>query len=163
MQGLVEILTNELNRHGLMLTTAESCTGGMIAAAITERAGSSSVFERGFVTYSNTSKEELLSVSREILEKHGAVSEETAIAMIHGALANSKADLALSITGIAGPSGGSHDKPVGLVYIGWGCRDKMPITARHIFSGNRAHVRLQAAETALNHLIEFVTNGLKDS
>lgn len=155
MQNLVEILTNELNKQGLMLAAAESCTGGMIAAAMTERAGSSSVFERGFVTYSNDSKEELLDVSREILENYGAVSAETASAMIQGVFRHSHADIAVSVTGIAGPSGGTAEKPVGLVYIGWGNRDRTE-TAKYMFSGDRSEVRRQAAETALQNLIEFL-------
>lgn len=106
-----------LLKHKMMLVTAESCTGGMVAAAITDLAGSSQVFERGFVTYSNESKTELLSVTPWMLQTYGAVSPEVAKAMVDGALKNSKADLAVSVTGIAGPGGGSTEKPVGLVYL----------------------------------------------
>mgnify|MGYP003388420859 CR=1 FL=1 len=156
MRELVELVTNELNKQGLMLATAESCTGGMIAAAMTERAGSSSVFERGFVTYSNDSKQELLDVSREILEKHGAVSAEAATAMVQGVLDHSHANMAISVTGIAGPSGGTPEKPVGLVYIGWGRKGGKPESARYVFSGDRASVRKQSAETALKNILHFL-------
>ncbi len=120
MQDLVETLSNKLKGLGLMLATAESCTGGMIAASMTDRPGSSEVFERGFITYSNEAKTELLDVPKDMLMKHGAVSSQVAIAMVKGAIAHSRAELAVSVTGIAGPDGGSDTKPVGLVYIGFG-------------------------------------------
>jgi nicotinamide-nucleotide amidase len=104
--------------RGLRLATAESCTGGLIAGALTEIAGSSDVVERGFVTYSNEAKSGMLGVSREVIERHGAVSEEVARAMVEGALARSDADIAVAVTGIAGPDGGSAAKPVGLVHFG---------------------------------------------
>jgi nicotinamide-nucleotide amidase len=103
---------------GLLLATAESCTGGLIVGALTEIAGSSEVVERGFVTYSNEAKTAMLGVPRELIERHGAVSEEVAKAMVEGALAHSGADIAVSVTGIAGPGGGSAEKPVGLVHFG---------------------------------------------
>ncbi len=132
-----------------MLATAESCTGGMVAMAVTEQAGSSSVFDRGFVTYSNESKEELLGVSREILENKGAVSRECAEAMVHGIFAHSRADLAISITGIAGPGGATARKPVGLVYIGCGFRDEPTNVTEFHFTGTRAEIRQKSAEEAL--------------
>lgn len=140
-----------------MLATAESCTGGLIAAAMTDRAGSSAVFERGFVTYSNDSKAEAIAVPREIIETRGAVSAETAAAMVQGTLLNSRADLAVSVTGIAGPGGGTPDKPVGLVYIGWGRRGADPITRKHLFTGDRAAIRRQSAEAAVGHLIDYIS------
>ena len=149
MQALVRELSALLKEKGLMLATAESCTGGMVAMAVTDEAGSSSVFERGFVTYSNDSKAELLDVSREILENKGAVSRECAEAMVHGVFAHSRASLALSITGIAGPSGATHRKPVGLVYIGCGLRGAPVTVTEHLFTGTRAHIRKESAETAL--------------
>lgn len=155
----IKKLTNELKELGLMLATAESCTGGMVAMAFTNLAGSSSVFERGFVTYSNDSKRELLNVSHEILESHGAVSRECAAAMVRGTLANSHADVALSITGVAGPGGGSADKPVGLVYIGWGRKGGEPGVAEHHFKGDRASVREQSAHAALCHLGRLLSEG----
>lgn len=110
-------LLDELRAQGLMLTAAESCTGGLISAFLTDIPGSSDVFERGFVTYSNDAKTQMLGVLPDMIETHGAVSEEVACAMASGALAHSKADISIAVTGIAGPGGGSEDKPVGLVYI----------------------------------------------
>ena len=152
---LVEQLSIKLKERGLMLATAESCTGGMIAAAMTERAGSSSVFERGFVTYSNDSKMELLGVSAATIDKFGAVSAETAEAMALGALKFSRAHITVSVTGIAGPSGGTDEKPVGLVYIGWGTRDNIQVKEHH-FKGDRAAVRQQTTAAALKHLLDFL-------
>lgn len=156
MQDLVETLTNKMKGLGLMLATAESCTGGMIAAAMTERPGSSSVFERGFVTYSNDAKIELLDVSKDMLMKYGAVSSQVAIAMVKGAIAHSRAEIAVSVTGIAGPDGGTDKKPVGLVYIGFGDKAGVIEVAEHHFNGDRASVRQQTTEAALKHLIKFI-------
>jgi len=115
----VEALASLLLARGQLLATAESCTGGLIAASCTEVAGSSAWFERGFVTYSNEAKTELLGVPAELIERHGAVSEEVARAMAAGALAHSRADIAVAVTGIAGPTGGSDAKPVGTVWLAW--------------------------------------------
>lgn len=134
---------------GLTLATAESCTGGLIAACLTEIAGFSDVFERGFVTYSNEAKTELLGVPAELITAHGAVSAEAARAMAEGALAHSHADIAISVTGIAGPGGGSAEKPVGLVYIGNARRGQAVMAERHLFSGDRGAVRRQAVLAAL--------------
>ena len=112
-----EKLLAEARRKNLKIATAESCTGGLIAGLLTEIAGSSDVFERGFVTYSNTAKEEMLGVPRDLIAAHGAVSAEVARAMAQGALSHSRADLAVAVTGIAGPGGGTAEKPVGLVHI----------------------------------------------
>jgi nicotinamide-nucleotide amidase len=140
-----------------MLVTAESCTGGMIAAAITSRPGSSALFERGFVTYSNESKVELLGVPTDILREHGAVSARTALAMARGALNNSRADIAVSVTGIAGPDGGTAEKPVGLVYIGYGFRQEDLIEcSEHRFEGDRDSIRRQSVDAALKHLLKFL-------
>lgn len=117
------------SRH-LLLTTAESCTGGLLAALITEVPGSSEVFERGFVTYSNSAKSELLHVAAELIERHGAVSDQVALAMAEGALANSRAHVAVSITGIAGPGGGTKQKPVGLVHLACVELGRTPILRR---------------------------------
>jgi len=155
MQELVEYLSVALKERGMMMAAAESCTGGMIAAAMTDRAGSSEVFERGFVTYSNDSKMELLGVPATILEQHGAVSAQIAEAMAQGALEFSRAHVAVSVTGVAGPGGGTDEKPVGLVYIGWGTRDKIQ-TQEHHFAGDRNSVRAQTVEAALKHLQEFL-------
>lgn len=156
MQDLVEKLSTKLEMLSLMLVTAESCTGGMIAAAMTERAGSSAVFERGFVTYSNNAKKELLGVDKDMLAEHGAVSAQVALAMVKGALANSRAEIAVSVTGIAGPSGGSGEKPVGLVYIAYGEKGGTREVHEHHFSGDRVEIRKQTVKYALRHAIEFL-------
>lgn len=153
MHSLVEELTLLLLGKNLRMVSAESCTGGMIAAAMTDRSGSSSVFERGFVTYSNESKIEELGVKSETIETFGAVSEETAREMAGGALKNSHADIAVSVTGIAGPNGGTEQKPVGLVYIGVAIQNKSPVAWKHNFDGDRTSIRQQTMEQALTHLI----------
>ena len=134
----------------LMVTTAESCTGGMVAAALTDISGASAVLDRGVVTYSNAAKSDLLGVPMSILAAHGAVSAQTAAAMADGALrAAPNAGLALAITGIAGPGGGTAEKPVGLVWFGLAIRDRDTVTTHHVFTGDRAAVRLRAAAVAL--------------
>jgi len=156
MSDLVDKLSAKLRTKKWMITTAESCTGGMIATAITSKAGSSQVFDRGFVTYSNEAKMEMLGVKDDTLIDHGAVSKETAIEMASGALKNSKAHIAVSVTGIAGPGGGTKDKPVGLVYIGYSLKGGVAQAAEHKFSGDREEIRLQSLKAALNHLLEII-------
>ena len=146
-------LSQTLRSKKLKLVTAESCTGGMISAAITEIAGSSDIFDRGFVTYSNEAKIAMLGVSPITLETYGAVSEQIAGEMVMGALKNSLADVAISVTGIAGPTGGTADKPVGLVYIGVANKIKTHVF-KHIFKGNRSEVRQQTVERAFEHLLD---------
>jgi len=141
-------------RARLRLATAESCTGGMIAAALTDIAGSSAVVERGFVTYSNEAKRELLGVPAALLERHGAVSAEVAAAMAEGALAHAPVDLAVAVTGIAGPGGATPGKPVGLVYLGLMRRGSPARVERQLFSGDRAAIRDAATARALNLLLE---------
>ncbi|MAZ75721.1 MAG: damage-inducible protein CinA [Micavibrio sp.] len=153
---LVDRLSEKLFDKKWLLSTAESCTGGMISAAITSKAGSSSVFDRGFVTYSNEAKMDMLSVSAETLAQYGAVSEQTAIEMTKGALKNSRAHIAVSVTGIAGPDGGSKDKPVGLVYIGYGLKGGVIQSTKHNFTGNREDVRTQTTKEALKHLLSII-------
>ncbi len=145
-------LVAALLAKGQLVSTAESCTGGMVAAAITDVAGSSAVFDRGFVTYSNAAKMQMLGVRLSALETHGAVSEAVAIAMAQGALVHSAATLAVSITGIAGPGGGSETKPVGLVHFA--CADKAGRvwTDRAIFPGDRTAIRTRARDHALQML-----------
>ena len=134
----------------LMVTTAESCTGGMVAAALTDIAGASAVLDRGVVTYSNQAKTDILGVPEAVLTAHGAVSAETAAAMADGALrAAPHAGIAIAVTGIAGPGGGTTDKPVGLVWFGLAIRGGRTVTAHHIFTGDRATVRHRATTTAL--------------
>jgi nicotinamide-nucleotide amidase len=141
---------------GLMLATAESCTGGLIAGALTEIAGSSSVLERGFVTYSNEAKTELLSVPSELIGRLGAVSAEVAEAMAVGAVGHSRADVAVAVTGIAGPGGETPGKPVGLVYFGIARRGGVVRHQRHVFPGDRSAVRFAAVRAALVLLAEPV-------
>lgn len=157
MPDLVDRLSTVLRGLGLMVATAESCTGGMIGAALTDRAGSSDIFERGFITYSNDAKREMLDVSAQTLRDHGAVSAETAVAMVRGALAHSRAELAVAVTGIAGPGGGSDDKPVGLVFIAYGTHGEIHCS-EHRFTGDRDAIRTQTVESALKHLLHFVEN-----
>ncbi len=135
--------------RGLMLATAESCTGGLVAAALTAIAGSSDVFERGFVTYSNAAKEALLGVPGALIEAEGAVSEKVAREMALGAIRNSAADLAVAVTGVAGPGGGSAEKPVGLVWLGGARRGGAVRSERHFFSGDRTSVRAASVVAAL--------------
>ena len=134
------------------LALAESCTGGLIAKQVTDVAGSSAWFERGLVTYSNRAKQELLSVPEALLIKHGAVSEECARAMVTGLLHNSPADWGIAVTGIAGPDGGSLDKPVGTVWIGWLQRGGVAVVERFLFKGDREQIREQIAWVALQRL-----------
>ena len=136
------------------VATAESCTGGLIAGAITDVAGSSAWFDRGFVTYSNDAKIEMLGVSAETLDAHGAVSEATAREMALGALRNSAAAIAVAVTGIAGPAGGTAAKPVGLVCLAWARRDgPVEVSSEH-FAGDRAAIRAATVRKALEGLIE---------
>ncbi len=141
---------------GLRVATAESCTGGLVAAALTEIAGSSDVFERGFVTYSNAAKHEMLGVDAALIAAHGAVSEPVARAMAAGALSHAPADLAVAVTGIAGPGGGSAAKPVGLVWFGAARRGAEARAERHVFPGDRAAVRHAATLRALALLRDMV-------
>lgn len=142
----------------LTIATAESCTGGWAAQVITHTAGSSAWFERGFVTYANAAKTDMLGVRSITLERFGAVSIETAGEMAAGALANSSALISLAITGIAGPGGGSADKPVGTVCFGWCVRGGAPSCQRRLFAGDREAVRRQAVIHALTGLIETARN-----
>ncbi|WP_454746029.1 CinA family protein [Ciceribacter selenitireducens] len=141
--------------RGLTLATAESCTGGLIAGALTEISGSSAVVDRGFVTYSNQAKIDLLGVQPETLERHGAVSRQTALEMVEGALSRSGCDVAVAVTGIAGPSGGTDEKPVGLVHLAARSR-KGALLHREMRYGEigRAEIRLATVRTALEMLIE---------
>jgi nicotinamide-nucleotide amidase len=161
--SLPDALTTKANevlalcrRHGLMLATAESCTGGLVAAALTAIPGSSSVVERGFVTYSNQAKIEMLGVPAGLIEAHGAVSAEVARAMAEGAVSRSRADVSLSITGIAGPDGGTPAKPVGTVHIAAALRGALTLHRACLFVGDRDSVREQSAMMALELLIERI-------
>ena len=138
--------------RGLHIATAESCTGGLIAGCLTEIAGSSDVFDRGMVTYSNPAKSEQLGVPMDLIEHQGAVSEAVVRAMADGALARSNADVAVAVTGVAGPGGGNAEKPVGLVHFGLAARDRETTATRSIFIGDRAQVRLETVRSALELL-----------
>jgi nicotinamide-nucleotide amidase len=142
-----------LRERSLTLTTAESCTGGWAAQIVTHTAGSSAWFDRGFVTYANDAKVEMLGVSPDTLATHGAVSPETAAEMATGALDNSNALIALAITGVAGPTGGSPDKPVGTVCFAWCLRGWEPESEHRQFAGNRESIRRQAVVFALEGLL----------
>jgi len=151
---LVVRLGGILLAHGMMVASAESCTGGGIAEAMTRLPGSSRWFERGFVTYSNEAKQELLGVSADTLQGYGAVSEQTAAEMAAGTLNNSHAQASIAVTGIAGPDGGTVEKPVGTVCFAWGLRDKEIITASIVFPGDRPAVRRQTVLMALQGLLD---------
>jgi nicotinamide-nucleotide amidase len=148
----------KLKASRAMLVTAESCTGGWVAQALTSIAGSSDWFERGFVTYSDDSKQELLGVRSETLARHGAVSEETAREMAQGALARSKGTVALAVTGVAGPGGGSAAKPVGMVCFAWASKHAVQSETRR-FSGDRESVRRQSVIRALEGVLEQLAGG----
>ena len=156
LQQLSEQVGQRLLADKLFLVTAESCTGGGIAQCITDIAGSSQWFDRGFVTYTNQSKQDLLGVSEKTLSTYGAVSEQTVIEMVQGALMNSPADVAVAVSGIAGPGGGSLEKPVGLVWHAWATRNKQPVVLGEQYLGNRQQVRTQAIETALSGILRLL-------
>lgn len=149
------LLAQLLLRQGWFLATAESCTGGLLAATCTELAGSSHWFERGFVTYSNAAKCELLGVKATLIERHGAVSEAVVRAMAQGALANAHAQVAIAVTGVAGPGGGSADKPVGTVWLAWATPTDV-ISELKRFDGDRAAVRQATVQHALTRLTELL-------
>ncbi|MCV3209469.1 CinA family protein [Mesorhizobium sp. YC-39] len=147
---LANALLQACQRHSIMLATAESCTGGMIIAALTDIAGSSAVVDRGFITYSNEAKMDMLGVAAGTLEAHGAVSRETALEMATGALARSSAGLALAVTGIAGPGGGSAEKPVGLIWFGVAVAGQPVVAERQLFADNgRDFIRRETVRHAL--------------
>ena len=152
--NLTQISLRLLARRHL-LATAESCTGGMIAAACTDLSGSSQWFERGFVTYSNEAKAEMLGVPAGLIATHGAVSEPVARAMALGAVAHSRAQVAVAVTGIAGPAGGTADKPVGTVWFGWNVNGTITTDTRR-FDGDRAAVRTATVRYALQRLLGFL-------
>ena len=153
---LAERIGRALKPRNLVLATAESCTGGWISEAITSVAGSSDWFDRGFVTYSNRAKEEMLGVRAETLAEYGAVSEQTVAEMALGAVAKSGADVAIAVSGIAGPGGAVPGKPVGTVSFAWVVPGRAPVTETRLFSGDRADVRRRAVVFALEELLHLV-------
>ncbi|HLB43111.1 MAG TPA: CinA family protein [Gammaproteobacteria bacterium] len=156
LEQLATDLGNELKKRHLHLVTAESCTGGGLSYWITSIAGSSDWFERGLVTYSNAAKIELLGVQPMTLETFGSVSEQTAREMAEGALQHSLADISIAITGIAGPNGGSAEKPVGTVWMAWAKRNYPPCTQVKNFSGNRQGVREKTIQHVLSELVAWL-------
>jgi len=150
------LLAQQLLARHWMMATAESCTGGLIAAACTDVAGSSAWFERGLVTYSNEAKTDLLSVPAELIAQQGAVSEAVARAMVTGALARSRAQVAVAVTGVAGPGGGSASKPVGTVWLAWATPQGL-WSERQVFAGDRAAVRQATVEHALEQLVQHLS------
>ena len=148
-------LAEVLLREKIKLATAESCTGGLIAAACTDLSGSSAWFERGFVSYSNHAKADMLGVDAGLIERHGAVSEEVARAMARGAVAHSRAQIAVAVTGVAGPTGGRRDKPVGTVWFGWNIQGQLYSEVQH-FDGDRAAVRAATVHHALRQLLKHL-------
>jgi nicotinamide-nucleotide amidase len=159
LTSAAEALLAACRKRGLKLATAESCTGGLVAGVLTDIAGSSDVFDRGFVTYSNGAKTEMLGVPSSVIDRHGAVSAVVALAMVEGALSHSKANVAVSVTGIAGPDGGTAQKPVGLVYIAAHRTGAEPVAHRfHFTSGSRQGIRMDSVREALRLAMEAVEN-----
>lgn len=154
-QQLATEVAERLQAAGLMMVTAESCTGGWIGMAVTAVTGSSEWYERGFITYSNESKQEMLDVNAETIRDKGAVSEQTVLEMARGALLHSHAQIAVSVSGIAGPGGGTPDKPVGTVWLAWVYGDKEVARVFH-FQGDRHEVRLQAVEQGLQGILDLL-------
>jgi len=156
MTDILNKVSIKLHENNLSVVSAESCTGGWVAKQITDLAGSSAIFDRGFVTYSNQAKQDMLGVSINTLDKYGAVSEQVVIEMVAGALENSQADIALSISGVAGPGGGTEEKPVGMVCFGWMKRGKEAKAETIIFTGDRDEIRRQAVDFSLKGVISLV-------
>jgi nicotinamide-nucleotide amidase len=154
-QNACALVADLMLKHQWMLATAESCTGGLIAGACTDLAGSSTWFERGFVTYSNAAKTELLGVHTALIDTHGAVSEPVVRAMALGALQHARAQVAIAVTGVAGPGGGSEDKPVGTVWFGWATPAGVCTQVQH-FAGDRAAVRASTVHHALCQLVALL-------
>ena len=155
LEAILIQISAQLLTRGWMLATAESCTGGMIAAACTDLAGSSQWFERGFVTYSNAAKTELLGVDADLIAQHGAVSEPVARAMAERAITRSRAQASVAVTGVAGPTGGSAEKPVGTVWLAWHVDGRTHSELRH-FAGDRAAVRMATVQHALARLARLL-------
>jgi len=150
-----------LKAQGMMLATAESCTGGGVAQAVTDIAGSSEWFERGFVTYTNQAKVEMLGVRQSTLDAYGAVSEMTVREMVAGAISHSHAHIALAVSGIAGPGGGTQDKPVGTVWFAWAFRHGEVVAHRYQLTGDRASVRSQSVQLALQGVLNLLKKNTK--
>jgi nicotinamide-nucleotide amidase len=153
---LAEQLSQRLLTAAMKIAVAESCTGGWVAKVMTDIAGSSAWFDRGYVTYSNDAKRQMLGVPATLLAQHGAVSSPVVEAMVQGVLTFSDADVALAISGIAGPGGGSDEKPVGTVWLAWGLAGASPVSQLHQFDGERDAVRRQAVAAAMRGMLEHL-------
>jgi nicotinamide-nucleotide amidase len=156
MNALAEKVGQALGARGLRAATAESCTGGWVAQAITAVPGSSQWFVGGFVSYSNAAKQQMLGVKARTLEAHGAVSEQTVTEMAEGGLARTGADICVAISGVAGPDGGSKEKPVGTVWLAWAVRNRPTVSCLSFFQGDRTAVREQAVEQALEGILAYL-------
>ena len=156
MTKILEKVSKKLHQNKLLLVSAESCTGGWLAKQITDISGSSAIFDRGFVTYSNESKQEMLGVQKNTIEGFGAVSENVVKEMASGAIEHSNADISIAISGVAGPDGGTEDKPVGMVCFGLQQRGKAPQALTNIFIGGRDEVRAQAVDFAFNEINKMI-------
>lgn len=156
MKNILKDVSKKLHENNLTLVSVESCTGGWLAKQMTDLAGSSSIFDRGFVTYSNQSKQDMVGVKLETLKAYGAVSEQVVKEMAEGAIVHSQADIAVSISGVAGPGGGTEEKPVGMVCFGWMRKDKKSIAETVFFEGDRDAVREQAVDFALSGVIKQI-------
>lgn len=157
MLDIAKKVGHELKSRGKTLATAESCTGGWIAQEVTAIAGSSQWFECGFVTYSNAAKQKILGVDAAVIETHGAVSEQVVRQMAEGALCKSEAGIAVAVSGVAGPDGGTPDKPVGTVWLAWAMPGKPTVTLANIFSGDRESVRRQSVDKALEGILRCLS------
>lgn len=157
MTEILEKVSKKLHQKKLLLVSAESCTGGWLAKQITDLSGSSAIFDRGFVTYSNESKQEMLGVQKNTIEGFGAVSENVVKEMASGAINNSNANISIAISGVAGPDGGTEDKPVGMVCFGLQFNEKPPIAMTKIFDGNRDEIRTKAVDFALEEIYKLMS------
>ena len=157
MTSILKNVSKKLHDSNLKLVTAESCTGGWIAKKITDLPGSSAIFDRGFITYSNDSKQQMLNVQKNTIDGYGAVSEEVVKEMASGALDHSNADIAIAISGVAGPDGGTKDKPVGMVCFGLMLKGNEPQAMTKVFDGDRDSVRLLAVDFALNEINKLIS------
>jgi nicotinamide-nucleotide amidase len=153
---LAQQLGDLLKEKGLLLVTAESCTGGWIGQMVTAVPGSSAWYDRGFITYSNLAKQQMLSVQSETLAQHGAVSEQTVREMAHGAIKMSQAQVSVAVTGIAGPAGGSEEKPVGTVCFAWVLKNQLVFCKTYLFNGDRGAIRRQSVKVGLQNTLELL-------
>ena len=156
LKQLAQGVNHRLRSKGGLMASAESCTGGWIAKAMTDVPGSSGCFDRAFITYSNEAKQEMLGVAAETLKQHGAVSEAVVREMVQGALERSRATVAVAVSGIAGPDGGTEEKPVGTVWLAWGLGSGEIMTAKEMFSGDREEVRYRSSVSALQGILDLI-------